>query len=51
MINFYGSQEKRTCTETLKDTWGHIVKEISNIEEKGEHGILFGDMNRHIGSL
>ena len=51
VINYYGSQEKRTSKDVLNENWGHILKEIKNIEKKGEHLILFGDMNRHVGKL
>ena len=51
VINFYGSQERRTEKERLDNNWGEILHEIKNIENKGELLVLIGDMNRHLGDL
>ena len=51
IINVYGEQENRTSASDLKDNWNEIVEEMLKIEAKGEHVMLIGDFNKHIGNV
>ena len=31
--------------------WEEVVDELAKIEAKGEHAILIGDINKHVGDL
>ena len=49
IVNVYGEQESRTCRKDVEDRWYRIVSEVTNIEKQGEHVILIGDLNKHVG--
>ena len=51
VINVYFEQENRSPASVIRDHWKEILEEIIKIEVKGEHVILLGDFNRHIGNI
>ena len=50
VINVYGEQECRSSKNELEERWGRILKEIYQIEMRGEMLILIGDLNKHTGN-
>ena len=51
IINWYGQQEGRSSKAEIEQTWSNINAELAKIELRGEHAILMGDMNRHVGVI
>ena len=51
IINWYGQQEGRSSKAEIEQTWSNINAELAKIELCGEHAILMGDMNRHVGVI
>ena len=37
--------------EHVENRWYRIVSEVTNIEKQGEHVILIGDLNKHVGDM
>jgi hypothetical protein len=49
VINYYGEQESRTPNDDILKSWYRLVKEIKDIEGRGEAFLLIGDFNRAVG--
>ena len=49
IINIYGEQESRTGNDEVENRWNNIVKELNDIEVRGESAIILGDLNKHVG--
>ena len=51
VINIYGEVESRAKKIDVEDRWFRILKELKKIELLGEHALLIGDMNKHVGDI
>ena len=51
MMNIYGQQEGTSSKDDIRRRWDNIMREIIKIEAKGEHLIILGDLNCHVGDL
>ena len=51
ICNIYGEQESRSNKDKIQDKWSKILNEVTKIEAKGEHLVVIGDLNRHIGDM
>ena len=51
IINVYGEIESRNSNQTVQERWERILEELLKIEQKGEYGLIIGDLNKHIGNL
>ena len=50
VLSVYGEQESRSTKDKTLDKWGKLLEVIQSVLSKGESLIIFGDLNRHIGS-
>ena len=51
IVNVYGETESRTTNNEVEDRWYRVLTELKKIEYKGEHVVLLGDMNKHVGDI
>ena len=51
VLNMYGQQECRMKKEKIEEQWKEILEVISSIEQRKEHLLWIGDINRHLGSM
>ena len=51
IINVYGQQEGPSSKDNILKMWDDIMKEVVKIEAKGEHLIILGDLNCHVGDI
>ena len=51
VFNIYGEVESRAKNTDIEDRWYRILSELKKIELLGEHAILIGDMNKHVGDI
>ena len=51
IVNIYGETESRTTNNEVEDRWYRVVTELKKIDYRGEHVVLLGDMNKHVGDL
>ena len=51
VINIYGEVETRAKNNDIQDRWYRILSELKKIELLGEHAVLIGDMNKHVGDI
>ena len=51
VFNIYGEVESRFKNHDIEDKWFRIISEIKKIELLGEHVLLIGDMNKHVGNI
>ena len=51
VFNIYGEVESRVKKCDIEDRWFRIVTELKRIELLGEHAVLIGDMNKHVGNI
>ena len=51
IFNIYGEVESRVKNTDIEDRWYRIISELKKIELIGEHAILIGDMNKHVGNI
>ena len=50
IVNIYGEQEGRTNKEEVRAKWGRLLKELEEVRSRGDHCLLVGDMNKHVGN-
>ena len=52
LVNCYGEQEGsgRCIKEEVVDRWGRLLKVLEASRLRGDHCLLIGDMNKHIGN-
>ena len=48
IINYYGAQESRTAKEDIMQSWYRLMKDMRDIEGRGEACLLIGDLNRAV---
>ena len=51
IINVYGQQEGTSSKDDILKRWDNIMKEVVKIEATGEHLIILGDLNCHVGDI
>ena len=51
VVNVYGEVECRAKNNEIEDRWYRIVSELKKIELLGEHAMIIGDMNKHVGDI
>ena len=51
IINIYGTQESRTNDGEIERSWLRLMKDVSEIEKRGEALLIIGDMNRKVGNV
>ena len=51
IVNVYGEVESRSTKNEIKERWDRILSELAKIELKGEHVVLQGDLNKHVGDI
>jgi hypothetical protein len=49
VVNCYGEIEGR-CSKEVVARWGRLKKELDKILHRGEHCLLVGDLNKHVGN-
>ena len=49
IVNVYGEQEGRSGKEEVEARWGRLLKELQTIEQRGDHCLMVGDMNKQVG--
>ena len=50
VINCYGEQECRTNKDEITEKWLRLKSDLDKIKLRGEHAILIGDLNKHVGN-
>ena len=50
IVNIYGEQESRTGKDQILSSWLKLTKDLEEIEDRKEAVLIFGDLNRAIGS-
>ena len=50
IINMYGNQECRARKDDILEGWARLIKDVREIECRGEFCLLMGDLNRKIGN-
>ena len=50
IVNIYGEQEGRSTKENIEKSWLRLYDDIKTIDDKGEHVMIVGDLNRAVGN-
>ena len=50
IVNIYGENENRAGHMKILESWIRLKEDLAEINGRGEHILIFGDMNRQIGA-
>ena len=50
VMTIYGEQENKKSKSDILEKWGRILETIYGVLNNGESLVIFGDLNKHIGS-